>query len=409
MNDRCLTGNGEPLVRLHQLGETVAKRWSMEDHALSSFTQVAAKTLEDEQPWHDFDVSTLLAAWLESAAHRNRPLNPFSDFPMILYQDERFRVEVLIWMNSTVKIHDHGFYGAFAVMQGRSLHTRFQFSETAQIGPKCASGLLETKAIEVLKRGAVVVIDPAPDFIHSTFHLEAPTVSLVVRTHGGGGVQREYYPPGVALVSESGEPQGAFVARALGMLISFDADRAKAAMLTLCANANAETLFHVFAELPWSMIDREIARAMHVQLINRPGGATLFAALQHEADTRRLFALKSTLDTPEERLLLSATALFADRSVVFDLLARSGIADPAGFTAACILRAADTDRDSFADGRDDFVILSSILSGKAELGGEASPMQRAARTGPFHHLIDDNSLAHPANRKLHAVRLQGVS
>lgn len=406
MNSVAAPPRAQVLGRFCRLGEHVARQWAAVDHAPADFAALATAALLAAQPWQDFDVADLLGAALEPGNVWTRPRTPFSDFPMILYRDARFRVEALIWTNSTTKIHDHGFCGAFAMLQGRSLHSRFVFAESTVGANGCAFGDLATDAVRVLDRGAVITIDPAPDFIHSAFHLDTPTVTLVVRTHGGGGQQREYYAPGVALPSEPSVPRAAMTADALAMLATLDAERAAATLMTLSETADAETVFRVFASAPWSAIDRDIARAAHVRLLGRPWGQSVFSALRWQADADRLFALRALLDAPEERLLLGATALFGDRETVLNLIAHFGIADVVEVATSCIVRAANAGDAPFRASSEEIAAVRHILNGDLS-GDPASPIPSAIRAGPFHRLLEDPAKRSKAERFVPA-RLCGV-
>lgn len=53
----------------------------------------------------------------------------FGQPAITLYSGERFLIEALCWHTGTPAIHHHAFSGAFRVMTGRSVHSRYSYSE----------------------------------------------------------------------------------------------------------------------------------------------------------------------------------------------------------------------------------------------------------------------------------------
>ena len=106
----------------------------------------------------------------------------------------------LYWFASTTAIHDHAFCGAFSVLDGGSLHSQYSFTPSVNCGDGLTLGTLESIRNERLRKGDVRTIHPYDGLIHSLFHIEHPSVSLVVRTqpHIQKG-QRNFFPPFVAV------------------------------------------------------------------------------------------------------------------------------------------------------------------------------------------------------------------
>jgi hypothetical protein len=187
-----------PFFRLAARIDAAWARVGHEPRALAPIAAEALATLDPEVPT-SFDA---LTAWLFEAPalpeQRSRD-ESFGQPPVTVYLDHRFFIELLFWHAGTTGIHQHAFSGAFRVMCGSSLHTVYDFTATRVIDPRLEVGALVLRRTEVLPAGSVRAILPGRAFIHAAFHLDSPSVTLVVRTHADGSPELEYRPPGLAL------------------------------------------------------------------------------------------------------------------------------------------------------------------------------------------------------------------
>jgi hypothetical protein len=87
------------------------------------------------------------------------------------------------------------------VLQGSSLHAEFAFANVRPVTAHFRLGDLQLTGTELLETGRTVPITSGAGSIHSLFHLETPSVTVVVRTHSdpGTGPQFTYLPPHVAV------------------------------------------------------------------------------------------------------------------------------------------------------------------------------------------------------------------
>src|SRR5262249_38085080 len=122
----------------------------------------------------------------------------FGQPPVTLYRARDFYISALYWLEGTTDIHEHGFSGAFRVLEGSSIHAVYDFSRPATITPRLAYGHLLLSEAELLRKGATRRIQLGGEFIHSLFHLDSPSVTIVVRTGREGLRQNSYCRPGVA-------------------------------------------------------------------------------------------------------------------------------------------------------------------------------------------------------------------
>ena len=165
-----------------RLGRDVSRGWSAASRANSALPHVAARSLELVEPPADLGAVDVLT---HAAVAGDLPVQGYEQFgqpPVIVYREDDFYVQVLIWLEGVTDIHQHGFDGAFRVVEGSSLHVPYRFG----IGELLADdhlrvGELSMEAPEVLQRGAVRAIPAGDEFIHALFHLERPSVTVVVR------------------------------------------------------------------------------------------------------------------------------------------------------------------------------------------------------------------------------------
>src|SRR6266853_5307367 len=120
---------------------------------------------------------------------------------LVVYSHPRFYIQLLFWLDGTTAIHQHEFSVAFHVMPGSSIHAHYAFEKARPVTPYLRVGDVRMKKIEILESGRTVPIVSGEQAIHSLFHLDSPSVTVVVRTHHdpGTGPQLNYLPPHMAI------------------------------------------------------------------------------------------------------------------------------------------------------------------------------------------------------------------
>jgi len=126
----------------------------------------------------------------------------FSEPPLSVYRHAHFDISVLTWLDGTTSIHQHAFCGAFHVLAGSSIHSRYRFvGDAAPDRARAKLGQLELLSIECLSAGATRAITRGDALIHALFHMERPSLTVVVRTIADESqqVQYSYHWPGLAI------------------------------------------------------------------------------------------------------------------------------------------------------------------------------------------------------------------
>ncbi len=184
-----------------ELGRTVFDRWKQANFSLEVFPAIARAALDERPPCEHVSLEELVRDFLLNDDQPHQTQSGFGEPELVTYECPRFYIQVLFWLDGTTDIHQHEFSGAFHVMAGSSIHAEFAFENMRPITPHFRVGDLRLQQIELLETGRTVPITSGSGGIHSLFHLDKPSVTVVVRTQNDPGTapQFTYLPPHVAL------------------------------------------------------------------------------------------------------------------------------------------------------------------------------------------------------------------
>ena len=184
-----------------ELGRTVLLRWKRENFSLTAFPEIARVALEERPPAQQVDLAAFMREFLLNDEQPFQTLSGFGQPELVAYTHPRFYIQVLFWLDGTTDIHQHEFSGAFHVMSGSSIHAHYEFENARDVTPHLRVGDVRMTQIELLETGRTVPIISGRRCIHSLFHLDTPSVTVVVRTQNdpGTGPQFNYLPPHMAM------------------------------------------------------------------------------------------------------------------------------------------------------------------------------------------------------------------
>jgi hypothetical protein len=184
-----------------ELGDSVLKLWKREKFSLAKFPPIAHAALDQRPPATHVDLFAFMRDFLLREDHPAQTDSPFGEPEIVVYKHSRFYIQLLFWMDGTTAIHQHSFSGAFHVMHGSSIHAHYAFEKARPVTPHLSVGNVRMKRIEILETGRTVPIASGHQTIHSLFHLDSPSVTVVVRTQhdSGSGPQFNYLPPHMAI------------------------------------------------------------------------------------------------------------------------------------------------------------------------------------------------------------------
>ena len=167
-----------------QLGRDIEDRWRQTNYNEDDLPAIAADALERA------DIPSKATIWQvaewalnEYELPRQRDLHAsFADPPLTVFSGLRFQVDVYFWFEATTAIHQHGFCGAFQVLHGSSIHSWYEFERIRSINKFAEVGSMSLKKCELLSVGDIQEIAGGSEYIHSLFHLDRPSATIVVRT-----------------------------------------------------------------------------------------------------------------------------------------------------------------------------------------------------------------------------------
>ena len=182
-----------------ELGELVERRWRKENYSEQLFPELAAQALTESNlpaqvdPWE-------IIRWVQGATalpDQKDAEGRFGDPPITLFAGPRFYVDVYFWLDGTTSIHQHAFTGAFQVLLGSSIHSRYSFNEKQILSEHFSIGELKLEEVQLLQKNDVRLIKPGRNFIHSLFHLDRPSATITVRTEHtpSAALQWDYRKP----------------------------------------------------------------------------------------------------------------------------------------------------------------------------------------------------------------------
>ncbi len=322
------------LEQLRTLGEAVGAAWHAVGRDPTRFTALAEAHLRARP--RDVRLDDVLS-WVASDEGADFPTQVdlearFGEPPLTVYRGDGYRVDVNLWASSTTEIHQHAFAGAFQVLHGSSLHTRYRFTQRRALGAHLALGDLDLIGLEVLDVGDVRPILPGDGSLHSLFHLDHPSATLVVRTDGDPSAlpQLSIDPPGVgvdvAIRDAALSPRARRQAQVAAFLGRTAHPGRDAWLDTTLAGAEPVLAYHLIADvlprtwLPpdpsWDAVDAALdhwsARARWPEDV----GATLRLAAGLRVE--RLLAARSRalLTDPRDRLCVGLLACAPDRAAI---------------------------------------------------------------------------------------------
>ena len=168
---------------IQALGERVDALWREAERRPDAFSDIAESCLIESGLLLEGDHREV-ARWLLSP-HSNDIVQDgygFGEPSIIVYRTKDFFIQLLYWLDGSPNIHEHGFEGVFGVLHGSSIHSRYDFhsDRAAPIANGVEFGKVQCTGVELLRRGDCRPIRSSGN-AHALFHLDYPSVSVVVR------------------------------------------------------------------------------------------------------------------------------------------------------------------------------------------------------------------------------------
>ena len=165
-----------------EIGRRTRERWKAAGFDEACFADIATEILAETCPCTHVGAVDVLQHYLRLESPPPQPRSDFGQPPVIVYRDRRFYIEVLFWMESTTALHQHAFSGAFHVLAGSSVQSLYRFRPRSRVTSRLWLGDVDLVEVELLRRGSTRPIRAGRQMIHSLFHLEQPSATVVLRT-----------------------------------------------------------------------------------------------------------------------------------------------------------------------------------------------------------------------------------
>ena len=240
------------MEEFENLGAIVESRWKAVNYSEAAFPDVAATALAEADlpahldPWE-------IIRWVHTATtipEQHDVDGRFGDPPITLFSGARFYIDIYFWLDGTTTIHQHSFTGAFQVLLGSSIHSRYSFHEDKVINEHFSVGTLSLEEVQLLKVQDVRTIRAGRNFIHSLFHLDRPSATITIRTDHtpSAAVQYDYRKPHVALDPFFRNPLLSKKLQTVALLLSMKHKKADAMIGDLVCASDFHTAYFVLQE-----------------------------------------------------------------------------------------------------------------------------------------------------------------
>ncbi len=318
-----------------QLGSDIERRWRALDYNERAFADLAQEALSNARPAdhigydeiiEEFAFGTDLPAQLHDLS--------FGQPPIATFRGPGFYIEALCWLDGTTTIHDHIFDGAFYVLEGASIHTRYRFEEEHRFNSALYTGRVTFQSAELLQKGDLRRIDAGRGFIHGLFHLARPSVSIVVRTNGSREhlPQLNYHPPYVAddnFVPEIISTRNQRFVALYRALVARDRAAQSKFVRRLGESGDALLLWTLLRRAPADSDGTEVSAHLQEILRDRYGlpGERLVASAEHARRLEDLRLRRASILNPDHRVFLALLLNVPDQARMLNLVETYGGAD----------------------------------------------------------------------------------
>ncbi len=381
-----------------ELGETVLDRWKRANFSLVKFPEIARAAIDARSPAKHVDLAAFMRDFLLNDEHPFQTDSEFGEPEIVAYSHPRFYIQLLFWLDGTTAIHQHEFSGAFHVMQGSSIHAQYEFDKARSVTPYLRVGNVRTGKIEILEAGHTVPIDSGQRTIHSLFHLDSPSVTVVVRTQHdpGTGPQFNYLPPHMAIDPHFSDLLTMRRKQLLDVLEQVEDPGYAELVMQMIADLDFERGFHVLQHArPYlQRLDEWEAAIKAFEKRHGALAAGVASTLKEEVRRNTIKAMRGTITEPEHRFFL---ALLMNAPTRSDLLALVAQRFPRKAPLAIVLRWVE----ELAEISDEGVsILDASFPESLQFESEAQP---DLFMSAFQHFMKRDKKLPPAMRDLSAA------
>jgi hypothetical protein len=321
-----------------ELGRSIEDRWRELDYNEELFPALAAGALGEAglpSQVSGWDVLEWTLEQQELPKQKDVRGN-FGDPPVTVFTAPRFYIDVYFWFEGTTAIHQHAFCGAFQVLMGSSIHSWYEFERREAVNVFTEIGDMSLKVCEILNVGDVQEIRSGRQYIHSLFHLDQPSATIVVRTEKSPlhMPQYSYHKPNLAIDPFYEDETTTKKLQTVSAFMRSDRENADAVITKLIEKSDFQSTFRILSSLhSFARGDRmgdlfklDGPRARFQKFLDtavrRHGekGAVLPAIFQHREQEDEIVAQRNVLTQPQHRFFLALLMNVNGRDRIFSLI-----------------------------------------------------------------------------------------
>jgi hypothetical protein len=326
------------MEEFEKLGSVVEQRWRAENYSEARFPEIAAQALTEANlparidPWE-------IIRWVHTAIalpEQQDVEGRFGNPPITLFTGARFYIDIYFWLDGTTSIHQHSFTGAFQVLLGSSIHSRYSFREDKIINEHFSVGEISLEEVQLLRVADIRTIRPGRNFIHSLFHLDRPSATITIRTAHtpSSAVQYDYNKPHFAINPFFKNSLLIKKLQTVGLLLSMKHKDADAMIGELVCASDFHTAYFVLTETYHHLQSNEMdvlfglstGKDRFKKILERCKDAhgeltdLVMPALEEQERQQSIIKRRSTITSDEHRFFLALLLNISDRDKVLELV-----------------------------------------------------------------------------------------
>jgi hypothetical protein len=320
------------------IGKKIEAEWRANDYDEALFPTLSADSLRTGCLPEEINAWQVLEWTLgQTELPRQRDVHSrFGEPPITVYSGPRFHIDVYFWFHGTTSTHQHGFCGAFQVLQGSSIHSWYEFELREKVNSFCEIGEMRLKTCELLNVGDVQEILPGRQYIHSLFHLDHPSVTIVVRTDKSPLFlpQFDYHKPGLATDPFFEQETTTKKLQAIGAFLRANRPESDDEIGKLLESCDLHTSYLVLSQVHGQLSSNSLeqmfgggeSRRRFDQLLSivekyhADRGDILRRVFAHHEKLQDLVRRRSFVEKPEHRFFFALLLNVEDRERVLELI-----------------------------------------------------------------------------------------
>lgn len=315
------------LKAFEQLGNELEAAWKNHGRTEAAFSQIATEVLTKSEVLTRVNPEEIITWIMNANEIPSQDATDFGQPPINLYVGDGFYIQALFWIDSTTAIHEHSFTGAFGVLYGSSVHSTYSFTAEKAASKRLVIGRTDFLCSELLQRGDVRTILPGDKLIHALFHLDRPSVSLVVRTSPKLHLERPQYAylkPYLAFDDINLPKLQVVQLRMLESLFATDLEAFWATAGELAGKCDPFILCQVLAIAYRKSDDTAQWNGLLARISGENQGLVdyIVPCLKEGNRSNRLFSLRASVHDPTHRFFLALLLNVPQREEIYKLVAQ---------------------------------------------------------------------------------------